>query len=212
MRKLIALLAGLIFGLGMVVSDMINPARVLGFLDLFGGAWDPTLAFVMGGAVVVMAAAWLLAGTRQTAVFGGDMPGAASSIIDRQADRRRSHIRPWLGPGGAVPRTGPGRYAGGWFAGADLHCRDDLRHGAAQFAQQGLISCLCTTWPVKCCYRRKSDSIEHHVSGVHCAILGKVCRPQVHAAMAAMMASNEYPSLLVPSAMAVELAASRFRA
>ena len=84
MRKLIALLAGLIFGLGMVVSDMINPARVLGFLDLFGGAWDPTLAFVMGGAVVVMAAAWLLAGTRQTPVFGGDMPGAASSIIDRK--------------------------------------------------------------------------------------------------------------------------------
>ncbi len=82
MRKLIALLAGLIFGLGMVVSDMINPARVLGFLDLFGGAWDPTLAFVMGGAVVVMAAAWLLAGTRQAPVFGGDMPGAASSFID----------------------------------------------------------------------------------------------------------------------------------
>jgi len=84
MRKLIALLAGMIFALGMVVSDMINPARVLGFLDLFGGAWDPTLAFVMGGAVVVMAAAWLLAGTRQTPVFGGDMPGAASSIIDRK--------------------------------------------------------------------------------------------------------------------------------
>ena len=84
MRKLFALLAGMIFGLGMVVSDMINPARVLGFLDLFGGAWDPTLAFVMGGAVVVMAAAWLLAGTRQTPVFGGDMPGAASSIIDRK--------------------------------------------------------------------------------------------------------------------------------
>ena len=84
MRKLIALLAGMIFGLGMVVSDMINPARVLGFLDLFGGAWDPTLAFVMGGAVVVMAAAWLLAGTRQTPVFGSDMPGAASSIIDRK--------------------------------------------------------------------------------------------------------------------------------
>ena len=82
MRKLIALLAGLIFGLGMVVSDMINPARVLGFLDLFGGAWDPTLAFVMGGAVVVMAAAWLLAGTRQAPVFGGDMPGAAASFID----------------------------------------------------------------------------------------------------------------------------------
>jgi uncharacterized membrane protein YedE/YeeE len=82
MRKLIALLAGLIFGLGLVISDMINPARVLGFLDLFGGAWDPTLAFVMIGAVLVMAIAWVIAGKRDEPVFGGDMPGAASSLID----------------------------------------------------------------------------------------------------------------------------------
>jgi uncharacterized membrane protein YedE/YeeE len=82
MRKLVALLAGLTFGLGLVVSDMINPARVLGFLDLFGGAWDPTLAFVMIGAVLVMAIAWMIAGTKQAPVFGGDMPGAASSVID----------------------------------------------------------------------------------------------------------------------------------
>ncbi len=82
MRKLIALLAGLIFGLGLVVSDMINPARVLGFLDLFGGNWDPTLAFVMIGAVLVMAVAWSIARTRPAPVFGGDMPGAASSLID----------------------------------------------------------------------------------------------------------------------------------
>ena len=82
MRKLIALLAGLIFGLGLVVSDMINPARVLGFLDLFGGNWDPTLAFVMIGAVLVMAVAWAIARTRPAPVFGGDMPGAASSLID----------------------------------------------------------------------------------------------------------------------------------
>lgn len=82
MRKLIALLAGLIFGLGLVVSDMINPARVLGFLDLFGGAWDPTLAFVMIGAMLVMAIAWVIAGKYDEPVFGGDMPGAASSLID----------------------------------------------------------------------------------------------------------------------------------
>ena len=84
MRKLVALLAGLIFGLGLVVSDMINPARVLGFLDLFGGAWDPTLAFVMIGAILVMAIAWSMAATRNEPVFGGDMPGAASSLIDHR--------------------------------------------------------------------------------------------------------------------------------
>ncbi len=82
MRKLVALLAGLIFGLGLVVSDMINPARVLGFLDLFGGAWDPTLAFVMIGAVLVMAVAWAIASKRDEPVFGGDMPGTASSLVD----------------------------------------------------------------------------------------------------------------------------------
>ncbi len=84
MRKLVALVAGLIFGLGLVVSDMINPGRVLGFLDLFGGAWDPTLAFVMLGAVAVMAIAWSLAEARQQPVFGGQMPGPASSLIDRK--------------------------------------------------------------------------------------------------------------------------------
>ncbi|WAT16692.1 YeeE/YedE family protein [Aurantiacibacter sp. MUD11] len=57
MRGLIALLAGVIFGAGLSLGGMTDPARVRGFLDLFGD-WDPTLAFVMGGALVVMAIAW----------------------------------------------------------------------------------------------------------------------------------------------------------
>ena len=48
----IAALAGLIFGLGLIVSGMVFPAKVLGFLDL-AGAWDPSLALVMAGAIVV---------------------------------------------------------------------------------------------------------------------------------------------------------------
>jgi len=52
MKNLSALFIGLLFGLGLVVSGMINPAKVLSFLDIFG-AWDASLAFVMGGAVVV---------------------------------------------------------------------------------------------------------------------------------------------------------------
>ncbi|MEM7442429.1 MAG: DUF6691 family protein [Pseudomonadota bacterium] len=51
-RIVIGLVAGLIFGLGLVISGMSNPAKVLNFLDLFG-TWDPSLAFVMGGAVLV---------------------------------------------------------------------------------------------------------------------------------------------------------------
>jgi len=53
------LVSGTIFGAGLTVGGMTDPARVRGFLDLFGN-WDPTLAFVMGGAVLVMALAWML--------------------------------------------------------------------------------------------------------------------------------------------------------
>lgn len=56
-RLLPALAAGTLFGAGLTVSGMTDPQRVRGFLDLFG-QWDPTLAFVMGGAVLVMAIAW----------------------------------------------------------------------------------------------------------------------------------------------------------
>lgn len=52
MKQLFALLSGLLFGLGLIVSGMSDPAKVLNFLDLFG-TWDPSLAFVMGGAIAV---------------------------------------------------------------------------------------------------------------------------------------------------------------
>ena len=52
MNKLISLLAGIIFGIGLVVSEMINPEKVLSFLDVFGN-WDPSLAFVMIGALII---------------------------------------------------------------------------------------------------------------------------------------------------------------
>lgn len=55
--NLVTLASGTIFGAGLALGGMTDPARVRGFLDLFG-AWDPTLAFVMGGAVLVMAIAW----------------------------------------------------------------------------------------------------------------------------------------------------------
>lgn len=56
---LVPLAAGTIFGAGLTVGGMTDPARVRGFLDLLGD-WDPTLAFVMGGAVLVMALAWMV--------------------------------------------------------------------------------------------------------------------------------------------------------
>ncbi len=57
MRMLVALAAGLLFGAGLAISGLADPSRVTAFLDLFG-AWDPTLAFVMAGAIMTMAIAW----------------------------------------------------------------------------------------------------------------------------------------------------------
>lgn len=63
------LVSGALFGGGLVVGGMTDPARVRGFLDLFGN-WDPTLAFVMGGAVIVMAIAWRFQSRMARPIFG----------------------------------------------------------------------------------------------------------------------------------------------
>lgn len=63
MRNLIAGISGLVFGLGLILSGMTDPHKVLGFLDITG-LWDPSLAFVMGGAVLVAALAFAIAGRR----------------------------------------------------------------------------------------------------------------------------------------------------
>lgn len=62
--ELAALASGLLFGVGLAVGGMTDPMRVLGFLDV-AGAWDPTLAFVMAGALVVAAPAYALARRRE---------------------------------------------------------------------------------------------------------------------------------------------------
>lgn len=51
--NLLAYLTGLVFGVGLILAGMVDPSKVIGFLDLFGGAWDPSLAFVMMGAIAV---------------------------------------------------------------------------------------------------------------------------------------------------------------
>ena len=79
-----SLLAGLVFGLGLIVSGMANPVKVLGFLDL-AGAWDPSLAFVMAGAIAVAALAFALAKKRTVSFLGAAMKLPGSS---RDIDRR----------------------------------------------------------------------------------------------------------------------------
>lgn len=83
MIVLSSLLAGLVFGLGLIVSGMANPAKVLGFLDL-AGAWDPSLALVMGGAVAVGFFAFRVARKRSRSLLGAEMKLPGTGPIDRR--------------------------------------------------------------------------------------------------------------------------------
>jgi uncharacterized membrane protein YedE/YeeE len=74
---------GLIFGLGLIVSGMTDPGKVQGFLDL-AGLWDPSLAFVMGGAIAVGIFAFALAKKRTRSVLGGAMHLPSAKDIDRR--------------------------------------------------------------------------------------------------------------------------------
>jgi uncharacterized membrane protein YedE/YeeE len=83
MRLLIALMSGLLFGLGLIISGMTDPSKVIGFLDL-AGDWNPSLAFVMGGAVLVGLAAFRFAANRPKAILGDAMRLPPARNIDRR--------------------------------------------------------------------------------------------------------------------------------
>lgn len=78
-----AFVSGLIFSFGLLLSGMANPEKVLGFLDLFG-AWDPSLALVMGGAIAVGLPMFAVAKKRQTAVLGGTIQLPSKRELDKR--------------------------------------------------------------------------------------------------------------------------------
>ncbi|MCO5397195.1 DUF6691 family protein [Ralstonia soli] len=83
MGIVIALIAGLLFGAGLIVSGMANPAKVLGFLDLFGH-WDPSLAFVMAGAIAVGTVAFFMARRRGRSLLGSWIQWPAAMGITKR--------------------------------------------------------------------------------------------------------------------------------
>ncbi|MDX7745589.1 MULTISPECIES: YeeE/YedE family protein [Aeromonas] len=84
MKLLTSLFAGVLFGLGMAISGMMDPARVTGFLDL-AGAWDPSLAFVMGGALLVfMPGYFLLVKPRRQSVLGEPIVAVPAPRLERR--------------------------------------------------------------------------------------------------------------------------------
>ena len=83
MNNLFAAISGLVFGIGLIASGMTNPAKVKGFLDLFG-AWDPSLALVMGGAIAVGVVAFALARRRSVSWTGARIELPTETVIDRR--------------------------------------------------------------------------------------------------------------------------------
>lgn len=82
-HRLIEFVVGLIFGLGLILSGMTDPGKVLGFLDL-AGLWDPSLVFVMGGAILVGLGAFTVAKRRTRNFLGGALSLPTSTVIDRR--------------------------------------------------------------------------------------------------------------------------------
>jgi uncharacterized protein len=83
MRILVALALGAVFGLGLYVGGMTDPGKVMGFLDIFG-LWDPSLAFVMGGAVSVGLVAFRIAMKKERLFAGCSVQPSSRQTVDRQ--------------------------------------------------------------------------------------------------------------------------------
>jgi uncharacterized protein len=82
-KRAIEFLLGLLFGLGLLLAGMTDPAKILAFLDL-AGAWDPSLALVMGGGIAVGLVAFTLAKRRQRTLLGGPMMLPTTNAIDQR--------------------------------------------------------------------------------------------------------------------------------
>ncbi len=107
MRQFLAvLLAGLLFGAGLALSGMTDPGRVIAFLDVTGD-WDPTLMFVMGGAIAVFAPGWLLLRKRYGhGLFGCALPDLSSGPVSKRLLVGSALFGIGWGIGGVCP--GPG--------------------------------------------------------------------------------------------------------
>ena len=114
MKHLYALFAGLVFGVGIAVSGMMDPAKVLNFFDI-AGTWDPSLAFVMGGALVVTFIGYRLTLRRQAPLFGGRFQIPVGTAIDTKLVGGSALFGIGWGiagfcPGAAIPALGTGRW------------------------------------------------------------------------------------------------------
>lgn len=114
MKLLFALITGLVFGVGIALSGMMDPTKVLNFFDI-AGTWDPSLAFVMGGALVVTFVGYRLVWRRDAPLFGGSFQGPTTAVIDSKLIGGSALFGMGWGiagfcPGAAIPALGTGRW------------------------------------------------------------------------------------------------------
>lgn len=114
MKLIFALITGLVFGTGIAISGMMDPAKVLNFFDI-AGTWDPSLAFVMGGALVITFFGYRLAWKRDAPLFGGRFQVPQGTDIDKKLVGGSALFGIGWGiagfcPGAAIPALGTGRW------------------------------------------------------------------------------------------------------
>ena len=119
MKLFFALVTGLVFGTGIAVSGMMDPAKVLNFFDV-AGTWDPSLAFVMGGALIVTFLGYRLAWRRQSPLFADRFQVPTGTTIDARLVGGSALFGIGWGiagfcPGAAIPALGTGRWEVGLF-------------------------------------------------------------------------------------------------
>ncbi|MEO9573596.1 MAG: DUF6691 family protein [Tateyamaria sp.] len=114
MKLVFALLSGIVFGTGIAISGMMDPAKVLNFFDL-AGSWDPSLAFVMGGALVMTFVGYRLVWRRGSPLFAGQFQVPTGNAIDMKLVGGSALFGIGWGiagfcPGAAIPALGTGRW------------------------------------------------------------------------------------------------------
>lgn len=112
LHRIAEFVVGLLFGLGLMLSGMTDPGKVIGFLDLFG-TWDPSLALVMGGAIMVGFFAFTVAKKRTATFLGGAMRLPTNIDMDKKR-LGLGWVLPWPGSGvdGGWPTQGAGVCSG----------------------------------------------------------------------------------------------------
>jgi len=104
MNKIISLFCGIIFGIGLVVSEMINPAKVLGFLNFFD-EWDPSLVFVMIGALIVSTPLFHLFKNKDKPLFNSNFSISTNKEIDKKLIIGSVFFWCWMGISRFMPRA-----------------------------------------------------------------------------------------------------------